>query len=121
MLRRFRFFGIGFIISLFAVSFFWSKKKVQFDYGMDARTLKSITYRQKNYSPDLLKLIQGENDSITNARMNEILMQGDVDFGKSKQHEKPAKYYIVSNYNNEKLILWIERGDSTASIKRINK
>jgi len=117
MLRRFRFFGIGFFISVIAVSFFWSKKRVQFDYGPDARTLKSITYRKKSYSPKLLKLIKGATDSITEVRMNHILMTGDVNFGKSKQHETPAKYWVESQYKNEKLILWVERTDSTAYIK----
>ena len=117
MLRRLRFFGIGFIISLMATFFFWSKKKVQFDYGMDARTLKSITYRKKILDDKLKTLITEDNkDSI----MNIILMHGDVNFGKSRQHEKPAKYWVESNYKNQKLILWVERGDSIATIKKTN-
>lgn len=116
MLRRLRFFGIGFMISIIAVAFFWSKKRVQFDYGMDARTLKSITYRKKSYSPEVTKLIDSKNiDSI----MNIILMQGDVNFSKSKQHEKPAKYWVETTYKNKPITLWIERADSTAYIKQI--
>ncbi len=114
MLRRLRFFGIGFLISIMAVGFFWSKKKVQFDYGMDARTLKSITYRKKIYSDEIQQLITEKNiDSV----MNSILMRGDVNFGKSKQHEKPAKYWVESTYKAKKVVFWVVRNDSTATIE----
>ena len=46
---------IGVFISAIGVYFFWQKKKATFDYGMDARTLKTIRIRKRIYSENAQK------------------------------------------------------------------
>ncbi|MBL4905371.1 MAG: DUF4258 domain-containing protein [Flavobacteriaceae bacterium] len=118
LLKRFGYFFIGLSLGIVAVTFFWKQKKVSFDYGMDARTLKTIRIKQKIYSTEAQRTLSAYNlDTIA---INYILKNGDVNFSKSKQREKPcAKYMIEGDYKGRSIDLWIVRCDSTATIEKV--
>ncbi|MDG2194438.1 MAG: DUF4258 domain-containing protein [Polaribacter sp.] len=117
-LKRIGYYLIGFSIGAIAVAFFWKQKKVSFDYGMDARTLKTIRIRQKIYSQEAqVALAKNNLDTIA---INYLLRNGDVNFSKSNQHEKPcAKYLIEGTYKNKAINLWVARCDSTSTIEKV--
>ena len=41
---------VGLSLGSVAVYFFWQKKNASFDYGMDARTLKTLRIRERLFS-----------------------------------------------------------------------
>lgn len=118
LLKRIVFFLLGFSIGAVIVYFIWVGKDVSFDYGMDARTLKTIRIREKVYSPEASAVLTNNNlDSIA---INYILKNGDVDFGKSDQRAKPCPtYFIEGNFQEKKIDLVITRCDSTATIQQV--
>ncbi len=114
LLKRVGYYLVGLTFGILAVSFFWKNKKVSFDYGMDARTLKSIRIRNRVFSNAAKEVMASNN--IDTAQISAILKNGDVNFGKSKPRLKPcAEYYVTS----EKLDLYIIRCDSTSTIDKV--
>ncbi|WP_439132200.1 DUF4258 domain-containing protein [Polaribacter sp.] len=118
LLKRIGYFLIGVSISSIGVYFFWQKKNATFDYGMDARTLKTIRIKKRIFSEDAKKVLQ--NSAIDTLKIATILHTGDVDFGKSKPRQKPcASYYITGKRELENVSLYVTRCDSTATIEKI--
>ena len=65
LLKRFGYYFIGVALGSIGVMFFWQKKKVTFDYGMDARTLKTIRIRKRVFSSEASKtMLTHKIDSI---------------------------------------------------------
>ena len=118
LLKRIGYFLIGVSISCVGVYFFWQKKKATFDYGMDARTLKTIRIRDKVYSPEAQAVLTRNNlDSLT---INAILKNGDVNFGKSKPRIKPCpEYYITGTDSLKNIHLYFKRCDSVATLQKV--
>ena len=118
LLKRIGYFLIGASISCVGVYFFWQKKNATFDYGMDARTLKTIRIRDKVYSAEATAVLTKNNlDSLT---INAILKNGDVNFGKSKPRIKPCPEYLITGKDSLKNIqLYIKRCDSVATIQKV--
>lgn len=114
LLKRVGYYLIGVGLGSIAVMFFWKQKKVTFDYGMDARTLKSIRIKQREFSGDALQVLQ--NNKIDTAEVSKTLKYGDVDFSKSKSRIKPCAEYYVTGKNID---LYVKRCDSIAIIERI--
>lgn len=118
LLKRFGYYLIGITIGSIGVLYFWKNKKVTFDYGMDARTLKSLRIKKHIYSTDVKKVLEtkGKDSSIINA----LLFRGDVDFGKSKPRLKPcAEYFITGKDSLKSVSIYVKRCDSTVTIKDI--
>ncbi|WP_075340898.1 DUF4258 domain-containing protein [Tenacibaculum agarivorans] len=114
LLKRFGYYLIGVTFGTLAVSFFWKNKKVTFDYGMDARTLKSIRTKKRLFSESAQQVIDQYN--VDTAQISLILKSGDVAFKKSKPRLRPcAEYYV----EGEKLDLYVIRCDSTATIDKV--
>ena len=118
LIKRIGYFLVGASISCVGVYFFWQKKNATFDYGMDARTLKTIRIKKRIISDDAKKVML--NSDIDSTKIATILYTGDVDFGKSKPRQKPcAEYYITGNNDLENVSLYVSRCDSTATIQKI--
>lgn len=114
LLKRVGYYLVGLTFGILAVSFFWKNKKVTFDYGMDARTLKSIRIRKRIFSDTAKESMAANN--IDTSKISEVLKNGDVNFGKSKPRLKPcAEYYVTS----EKIDLYVIRCDSTSTIDKV--
>ena len=117
--KRFIYYFIGLLLGSIIVFFIWKGKNVSFDYGMDARTLKSIRTKKLVFSNDLTQSIS--NSKIDSTAINNVLLNGDVDFGKSNQRKKPCPEYSISGeFNKKRIELWIIRCDSIATIENIS-
>ncbi|WP_296637111.1 DUF4258 domain-containing protein [Polaribacter sp.] len=118
LLKRIGYFLVGVSISSIGVYFFWQKKNTSFDYGMDARTLKTIRIRERIFSNEA-KMVMNSS-KIDSLKIERILNFGDVDFGKSQQRKKPcAEYYITGKKELKNVSLYVIRCDYTATIKSI--
>ncbi|TVZ54975.1 hypothetical protein OD91_0214 [Lutibacter sp. Hel_I_33_5] len=118
LVKRIFYYLIGLSLGAIGVYFFWQKKNASFDYGMDARTLKTIRIRDRVYSDEAkIKMTQHNIDTL---KIAAILQNGDVDFGKGKPRQKPcAEYYVTGKKELKTVSLLIERCDSTATIKKV--
>jgi len=118
LIKRIGYYLVGLSIGCVGVYFFWQKKEATFDYGMDARTLKTIRIRKRLFSDDAKTAMQKFN--IDTLKISTILKNGDVDFGKGNPRTKPcAEYYITGTKELENVSLLVKRCDSTATIKKI--
>lgn len=114
LFKRIGYYLIGVALGSVAVLFFWKQKEVTFDYGMDARTLKTIRIRKRVFSEHAKQIMQ--KHKIDSTQISSILKSGDVDFSKSKARKKPcAEYYVTS----KKIDLYIIRCDSTATVDSV--
>ncbi|MCL7762736.1 DUF4258 domain-containing protein [Polaribacter sp. Z014] len=118
LIKRIGYYLVGLSLGCVAVYFFWQKKQATFDYGMDARTLKSIRIKERLFSDEAKNAMHKFN--IDTLKINTILYTGDVDFGKSKPRQKPcAEYYITGKKDLEKVSLLVKRCDSSATIEQV--
>lgn len=118
LIKRFGYYLVGLSIGSIAVYFFWQKKEATFDYGMDARTLKTIRIRERLYSEEAKKSMIEYN--IDTLKISKILYSGDIDFGKGKPRQKPcAEYYVTGKKELENVSLYITRCDSSATIDKV--
>ena len=116
--KRFGIYFIGVALGSLIVSFFWSKKDVTFDYGMDARVLKTIRVRKQVFT-DVAKNSMIKH-SIDTTQVFAILKNGDVDFGKGKPRQKPcAEYFITGKDSLQNINLYVKRCDSVATIQKV--
>ncbi len=120
LLKRFGYYLIGLALGSVAVLYFWKNKNVSFDYGMDARTLKTIRIKKRVYSKEAIKFMR--LNKLDSSHINSILKRGDVDFGKSKPRLKPcAEYYVTGNDSLASISLYIIRCDSLATVEKITR
>ena len=118
LIKRIFYYLIGVFISAIGVYFFWQEKKATFDYGMDARTLKTIRIRKRIYSENAQKTMLEFN--IDTLKITTILNDGDVNFGQSKPRQKPcAEYHVTGKKELKKISLRITRCDSTAIVEKV--
>ena len=118
LFKRFIYYLIGVSLGSIIVYFIWKGKEVSFDYGMDARTLKSIRTKKLHYSENARSSMK--EMAIDSTAIISILKNGDIDFGKSNQHKKSCPEYFVTGKHFEKEFqLWIIRCDSMAKIEKI--
>lgn len=118
LVKRIFYYLVGLSLGSIAVYFFWQKKSATFDYGMDARTLKTIRIKQRVFSDEAKNsMLQHKIDTT---KISTILHAGDVDFGKGKPRQKPcAEYYITGKDTLNNIHLYIKRCDSTSTIEKI--
>lgn len=118
LVKRIFYYLVGLSLGSVAVYFFWQKKNASFDYGMDARTLKTLRIRERLFSEQAKLSMQQHR--IDTTMISNILYLGDVDFGKSDQRKKPCgEYYITGTDALKSIHLLVKRCDSTATIEEI--
>ncbi|QTE23267.1 DUF4258 domain-containing protein [Polaribacter cellanae] len=118
LVKRIFYYLIGLAIGSVGVYFFWQKKNATFDYGMDARTLKTIRIKSRFFSDDAKNTMQ--KFDIDTLKISTILTNGDVDFGKSKPRQKPcAEYFVTGKDSLRNVHLYVKRCDSTSTIEKV--
>ena len=118
LLKRIGYYLVGLSIGSVGVYFFWQKKQATFDYGMDARTLKTIRIKERIFSDEAKNSMLQHN--IDTTKISTILYAGDVDFGKSKARQKPCAEYFVTGIRELKNVsLVVKRCDSTSTIQKV--
>ena len=116
--QRLTYFGGGFLVGLFILFFFLSGKKASCAYGPNARVLKNIRSKSLQYSP--LASDQLLEFEIDTTRINILLKNGNVDFGKSDTEKKPCQTYIIDeDIDSNTLTFVIDNCDSTALVTEI--
>mgnify|MGYP006071526409 CR=1 FL=1 len=118
LIKRIGYYLVGFSLGAVATYFFWQKKNATFDYGMDARTLKTIRIKDRIFSEEAKKSM--ERYDIDSTNISTILYLGDVDFGKGKPRETPcAEYYVTGKDDLKNVHLYVKRCDSTSTIEKV--
>lgn len=118
LIKRIGYYLVGVSIGSIAVAFIWKNKNASFDYGMDARTLKTIRIKERFFSEEATKVMQ--NSNIDTTKISTILNNADVDFKKGKPRQKPcAEYFITGKGDLKNISLYVSRCDSTATIEKI--
>ncbi|AQS93213.1 MULTISPECIES: DUF4258 domain-containing protein [Polaribacter] len=116
--KRIFYYLVGLTLGSIGVYFFWQKKNASFDYGMDARTLKTIRIKKRLFSDEAKNaMLKFDIDTL---KISTILENGDVDFGKGKPRQKPcAEYFVTGKKELEKVSLLVKRCDSTSTIQKV--
>lgn len=118
LLKRIGYYLIGVSIGAIAVSFIWKNKNASFDYGMDARTLKTIRIKERFYAEEALQTLQQKQLDTT--VITQILKNADVDFTKGRPRQKPcAEYFITGKDSLKNISLYVSRCDSIATIEKV--
>ncbi len=102
--KRLGFYLFGLAIGLIFLSIFLKKKSeetgVSFCYLPNCRVLKDLRSKKLSYSNDIQNAIREKQ--IDSLQINQFLLDGDVDFGKSDTESKPCKTYFIENDLNDK-------------------
>lgn len=118
--NRFIYFFFGLSLGIIAVVFLAKKKNIQFPYGPDARTLKSIRVKQHRYFSEQAEqaYVQNNLDSI---QLDYLLTESDVDFSQSDTDAKnPCKTYRINGeLKDMDVSLLVKRCDSSATFEEI--
>ncbi|GAA4114700.1 hypothetical protein GCM10022393_14330 [Aquimarina addita] len=118
LLKRIAYYLGGFAIGLIILFFFLDKKETTFDYGFDARVLKNIRIKKRQFSEKVIGAMKANN--IDTADISDILVKGDVDFSKSNTTLDSCKTYFIEGVVTEKKIgMVIENCDSIAKINTL--
>ncbi|GAA4324271.1 hypothetical protein GCM10023115_53500 [Pontixanthobacter gangjinensis] len=115
LVHRLAYYGIGLFFGIVILIFFLGGKKTSCDYSPNARVLKNIRIKERNFSESSLSFFR--NEQIDTSKVSEILKNGDVDFGKSKTDAEPCGIYFISSEDERSIELEIENCDSIATIK----
>lgn len=120
LVKRIFYYLIGVSLGSVGVYFFWQKKNASFDYGMDARTLKTIRIKKRLFTNDAKTAM--DRFEIDTAKISTILKTGDVDFSKGNPRNKPcADYFITGKKELNNISLLVKRCDSSATIEKVIK
>jgi len=114
--HRLAYYGLGLFFGIVILIFFLGGKKTSCDYSPNARVLKNIRIKKRQFSENSMNFFHSNN--IDTSAVSEILEKGDVDFNESNTDAEPCSIYIVSGLSKATNIqLEIENCDSTATIK----
>lgn len=121
-LKRLGYFLVGLSIGLIFLSIFLKKKSeetgVSFCYLPNCRTLKDIRSKPLSYSEEIKQLIA--NKELDTTSINSILLDGDVDFGKSDTKSVPCKtYFIEGTFKEKEAVLTVKNCESKAVVEKI--
>lgn len=120
LLRRVGFYLGGVAIGLVIFAFLIRGRgvKCEFDYFPNARTLKNIRMKERQFSPEIRQLI--DNKEVDTSEISNILKYGDVDFSRSKIKVDTCKLYVIEGMlRNKEIELTVLNCDSTAQIQKI--
>ena len=118
MLKRVGYYLIGVALGSIIVLFVWQGKDVSFPYGPNARTLRSIQKKHVKYSESAQTIMA--KSGIDTTSIKQVILSGDVNFGKSKPRLEPcAEYYISGTNDQENISIYVKRCDSIATIQTI--
>lgn len=120
IINRFSYFGIGLALGIIAVLFLAKKKNIQFPYGPDARTLKSIRIKPQRFFSDQAQQTI-DIYALDSIKIEYLLTESDVDFSESKTDAtKPCQTYKVNGQLKDmEISLLIKRCDSSATFEEI--
>jgi len=122
-IKRLGFYLLGLAIGLVFLSIFLKKKSeetgVSFCYLPNCRVLKDMRSKSLSYSDNIQKAMNEKR--IDSIQINQFLLKGDIDFGKSDTKSKPCKtYFIESDLNDKIAVLTVKNCSNKLVIKEVN-
>ena len=98
--------------------FFFNGKNAGCEYFPNARILKLIRNKPLHFSKDVQNAMKTlEVDTIA---VNKILLNGSIDFSKSKTHIKPCRFYTIEGIaNSKKVVLYIKNCKEEATVESL--
>jgi pyrroline-5-carboxylate reductase len=115
--KRLVFFGGGALMGTLIALFILDKKDVTFDYGPNARVLKTLRTKQRVFDQQAYQFFV--NQQIDTSNIELFLTEADVVFSKSKPREKPCNFYhIETKFEDEKIGLYVKNCDTLVSIQK---
>ncbi len=119
LLKRFKLFGSGMFIGIVFLIFFFNGKKTSCNWLPNAKALEYIRSKNIKYSPELNAQLQ--NKLVDSLDIITILLEGNIDFSKSKQRQKPCqKYWIDGVAKSKKVTLHVKICDSVALLSKLD-
>ncbi|WP_424493437.1 DUF4258 domain-containing protein [Salinimicrobium sp. GXAS 041] len=118
LIHRIGYYLGGFAIGLIILAFFLSGKKTSCDYSPDARVLKNIRIKEREYSTQALEDMKLYK--IDSAQITYILNNGDVDFSRSNTDLDSCKTYLIKGKASKKnMELLFQNCDSIATLQKV--
>ena len=116
--RRFIFFGFGFTIGIILLLIILNGKEASCNYLPNARMLEILRSKHRVYDKDVIQLMTDKN--IDSTVIVQMLLNGDIDFSKSKVRQEPCRYYWIDGYVKEKeASIYVENCDTIITIQRL--
>ena len=117
-LKRLGFYLIGLAIGLIFLAFFLNRKKAQFCYLPNCRVLKELRAKPLSYS-DLIDQ-QFTSQGLDSTDIQEIFIDGEVNFKNSNTKSKPCKLYsIEAEIKARDLVISVSNCDSLVTIEKL--
>ena len=118
MKKRFAYYGFGFAIGIVLVFFFLGGKNASCNWLPNARMLQIIRRKQIIYSAEVQNKIY--TATIDSSDINQILVDGDIDFSKSQVKNNPCRKYLIDGeIKDQKTELIVKIFDSIATIETV--
>ncbi|WP_300436132.1 hypothetical protein [Christiangramia sp.] len=116
LVHRLAYYGLGLFFGIVILIFFLGGKKTSCDYSPNARVLKNIRIKERQFSEHSMNFFKFKN--IDTSVVSQILENGDVDFNKSNTDTEPCNIYFISGGEESTILeLEIENCDSIATIQ----
>lgn len=119
--KRLVYFAIGLFIGIIFVQIILDKKGLSLtdyfgDYFPNGRVLNTLKSKQRVFDQKALTFFQMQQ--IDTSKMENFLIEGDVNFDKSRQREKPCNFYqIEAEHQKQILGFQIKNCDSIVTIQ----
>ena len=116
--RRFIFFGFGFTIGIILLLVILNGKEASCNYLPNARMLEILRSKHRVYDKDVIQLMTDKK--IDSTVIVQMLLNGDIDFSKSKVRQEPCRYYWIDGYVKEKeASSYVENCDTIITIQQL--
>jgi len=116
--KRIGLYGIGFFMGIALLVFFLNGKNAGCDYFPNDRILKLIREKPLQFSTDVQQaMLTLKIDTIS---INKILLNGEIDFSKSKTRIKPCRFYWIEGMaNNKEVVLYVKNCKDVATVESL--
>ena len=118
MLRRFSLYGFGFAIGLIILAVVLNGKNASCNFLPNERVLNILRNKPCQYADEVVRVMT--ENKIDSTEVLKILLEGDVDFSKSKTHEEPCRYYWIDGLiRDKKTALYVENCEEQITIQHL--
>ncbi|WP_339703187.1 hypothetical protein [uncultured Marixanthomonas sp.] len=120
LIHRIAYYLGGFGIGLIILFFFLSGKKTSCDYSPNARTLKDIRNKERNFSEETIQFLKQEK--LDTATISRMLIDGDVLFSESNTDLDSCKIYkIEADVLDKNLKMTVENCKDKATVQKMEQ
>lgn len=117
--KRLGFFLIGLAIGIYLLGRFYDKKNATFEYGPNARTLKSIRNKPHFVYTKEVREIMNQQD-IDSTAVQSLLYFGNIKFTKDNRGKAPCHTYLIEpTAKTANISISVERCDSVATVVKL--